>query len=341
MYFDQTTLSSPEDCSTYYGDVIQAVTALRDISSMRALMRCLNTGNMAATVVASFGDASLSEALNMLPAADAQTRHSLFRLFSQMTEQRKLNNHNCYDSTMRPNKPKLVSIFFIMMLICESVFAQSLSPEDRLNQLLSLAEHSESDRWAAYLIDADSQAVLMERKVAGGCCGFRCSRVHGFTLTFLWNEAAGSERYQHDLLKLVVRSRPGTKAGVRALEALLKPGCGPLASEWLPYFRVVLGILESAPWRQVNDVELTRVRAEAYETWWSLSRAAPSEPLLADNGLKPQDFEIGAQDARSRAITAYEQVVARDPRDKVALEHLASLRAGQDTHQRQWYCFAE
>lgn len=83
---------SSEDYSVYYGDVIQAVTTLRDASSMHALMRCLNTGNMATASLAGFGDAALSEALNILPTSDAQTRHSLFRLFSLMTEQRNLNN---------------------------------------------------------------------------------------------------------------------------------------------------------------------------------------------------------------------------------------------------------
>lgn len=163
---------------------------------------------------------------------------------------------------MRLSKPQIVGIFLIVMQISGTLIAQALSSGDRLDRLLSLAEQSQSDRWAAYLIDADSQAVLMERRVPGGCCGFRCSRVHGFKLTFLWNEIAHRESYQHDLLKLVVRSRPGTKAGIQALKALLEPGCGLLVTEWVPYFRVVLGILESTPWRQVNDPELKRVRAE-------------------------------------------------------------------------------
>ncbi len=85
-------LPSSEEFSTYYADVIQAVATLRDVSSTHALMRCLTTGNMAISAIASFGDTALSEALNLLPSSDAETRHSLFRLFSRMTEQRNLSS---------------------------------------------------------------------------------------------------------------------------------------------------------------------------------------------------------------------------------------------------------
>jgi len=47
---------------------------------------------MAITVMAGFGEAALSEALNVLPSADIQTRHSLFRLFSRMAEPRNVVN---------------------------------------------------------------------------------------------------------------------------------------------------------------------------------------------------------------------------------------------------------
>jgi hypothetical protein len=83
---------SSEDYSTYYGDVIQAVTTLRDSSSTRVLIRCINTGNMALTAVAGFGEPALSEAINLLPTADVETRSSLFRLFSRMTEPRNIAN---------------------------------------------------------------------------------------------------------------------------------------------------------------------------------------------------------------------------------------------------------
>lgn len=75
---------SSEEFSTYYGDLIQAVTTLRDSSSTHVLMRCVNTGNMAIAVLAGFGETALSEALSALPSADIETRHAFSALFSNV-----------------------------------------------------------------------------------------------------------------------------------------------------------------------------------------------------------------------------------------------------------------
>ena len=75
-----------EEYSTYYGDLIEAIATLRDTRSSHVLFRCLNTGNMAISAVAGFGDDALAEALNAMPTADEETRRSPFRLFAQMAE---------------------------------------------------------------------------------------------------------------------------------------------------------------------------------------------------------------------------------------------------------------
>ncbi|MGA8030102.1 MAG: hypothetical protein WB992_23390 [Bryobacteraceae bacterium] len=215
------------------------------------------------------------------------------------------------------------------------------SPQEQVERLLNQAEGKAPAQWAKLLMEADAEAVKMERQVSDGCCGYRCVRIHEYTLTFQWGEIGARETYQHDLLKTVVRAWQGTEIGAQALVRLLQPGCGPLANEWMPYFKLVLDILEFPPWRRVNDAGLIRIRAEAYETWWSLSKAAPDEPGLTDSGLKPQDFQPGAEEARLKAIAAYQELSAKDPRNRQAVEHLQKLRAGEDTHQRQWYCFGD
>ena len=215
------------------------------------------------------------------------------------------------------------------------------SPQIQVQRLLEQADGKEPAEWAKLLMDADAEAVKMERRTPGRCCGYRCARIRQYTLTFLWSEIGAREIYEHDLLKTVVRARQGTEIGAQALARLLQPGCGPLANEWVPYFKLVLDILEFPPWQNVNDTELTHIRAEAYETWWSLSRASPNEPSLRDNGLKPQDFLDGAEEARLKAIAAYRELTAKDPSDRQVAEHLQKLLSSEDTHQRQWYCFGD
>jgi hypothetical protein len=87
-----------EEYSVYYGDVIQAVSTLRDARSTHVLFRCVNTGNMALSALAGFGDGALTEALNAMLTADEETRHNLFRLFSEMTEPKNVANLTNRDS---------------------------------------------------------------------------------------------------------------------------------------------------------------------------------------------------------------------------------------------------
>src|ERR1017187_8925146 len=88
-----------ESYSDYYGDVIQAVTVLRDTTSAPVLLKCINTGGMAVGTLASLGDEALSAAMNLLVStADAETRHSLFRMFAEMAEPRNLSRLTAPDS---------------------------------------------------------------------------------------------------------------------------------------------------------------------------------------------------------------------------------------------------
>jgi hypothetical protein len=58
----------------------------------------------------------------------------------------------------------------------------------------------------------------------------------------------------------------------------------------VPLFKVVIEIVSSRRCQMLKDVPLTRIEGEAWETWWSLSKAQPNDPTLADNSVSPLDF---------------------------------------------------
>ena len=80
--------------------------------------------------------------------------------------------------------------------------------------------------------------------------------------------------------------------------------------------------------------------AQAYETWWSLSRASQDDPFVGD----PAVYREGAEEARVKAIAYYERVAEVAPKSAPAVEagsRLPRLRRGIDTHQRRYQCVYE
>ncbi len=76
--------------------------------------------------------------------------------------------------------------------------------------------------------------------------------------------------------------------------------------------------------------------AQAYETWWSLSRATPK-----DDYVQPEKYREGAEAARKRAIGIYEQVATSAPQSlesAYARRQLPRLKLGLDTAQRRYFC---
>jgi hypothetical protein len=197
---------------------------------------------------------------------------------------------------------------------------------------------SRGDGWVRLLIQADAEAAKLTLRQPGSCCGIRCVQVPPYpTLHYVWNGINQVEEYQHDLLKLIVRSREGTPLGADALVVLLRsPEWTLNDNEWVPLFKTVIEIVASRRWRALKDPRLTRIEGEAYETWWSLSRAQPTDPGLVDKGVTPVDFSEGAGQARLKAIAAYEKVLAAE-NDPGLRRRVLELRARHDTNQRAWY----
>jgi hypothetical protein len=83
------------------------------------------------------------------------------------------------------------------------------------------------------------------------------------------------------------------------------------------------------------------MRAEAYETWWSLSKLTADDALVSDFGYDPADFAEGSAVARQRAIEGYELLVKSGHSDKEVAESLAKLKAGEDKEMRKWVCASD
>jgi|GEM_PF-2771749 len=234
--------------------------------------------------------------------------------------------------------------FFLAGLVCVLGTAQtgtesSAGLETIQTLITKAAESRATASWANYLIQADTVAdKLTLNTQAEECCGNRCVRVGEVELHYRFNGIAGQEDYQHDLLQLVAVAQQGTGYGADALVRLLPTGCQTIASQWTPYFRTVLGILELQQWKALPDIRLTRIRAEAYETWWSLSKLSPNDALVTDSRMNPADFREGVEIARERAIEGYQSLIKAGHGDADSATSLRLLLAGQDSTQRNWIC---
>ena len=161
---------------------------------------------------------------------------------------------------------------FLAASLSVAVIAQTASESvlttDAIRALIDEAANARDPVvWAKYLMRADAVAEKLERAAPGACCGNRCVRIGSFDLHFRFDGIADQETYQHDLLQLIAQVHEGTAEGAEALVRLLPTGCQTIASPWTPYFRTVLDILDRKRWKDVPDRRLTKIRAEAYETW--------------------------------------------------------------------------
>jgi len=76
-------VSLTEEFSDYVGDLIAAVTSLKDPRSLDSLFEVIDTGNMALNALASFGDRSLLRAISLLdsrPVSDTVRSSAVFLL---------------------------------------------------------------------------------------------------------------------------------------------------------------------------------------------------------------------------------------------------------------------
>ena len=85
-----------------------------------------------------------------------------------------------------------------------------------------------------------------------------------------------------------------------------------------------------------SRLEVLLAVGQAYETWWSLSRAGPNNDYV-----QPENYREGAESARQKAITIYEGVIALAPvsiEAALAKRELPRLKLSLDTVQRRYFC---
>jgi hypothetical protein len=84
--YEKTGITLSEEYTNYYGDLIAAVTSLKDIRSLNALLGAINTGGMATSTLAEFGTAALDPVIGKLNSEDPLTRGSAAAVLTGMVE---------------------------------------------------------------------------------------------------------------------------------------------------------------------------------------------------------------------------------------------------------------
>lgn len=160
---------------------------------------------------------------------------------------------------------------------------------------------------------------------------------HG--LEFADSPLEGARVYQHNLLKKVWTEYPLTRWGEHAHVELLYKGwdTSVTCANGSDKFRAVIEqgekFLAERPESAVRFAVLFAT-AQAYETWWSLSRSE-GDYAVADN------YQEGAESARRKAIAYYEQIMAHSPETVEAAysrRTLPRLKLSIYTNERRFFC---
>lgn len=170
-----------------------------------------------------------------------------------------------------------------------------------------------------------------------------------YGLSYSWDELGASWAYSHNLLWRVWRNYPSSPWAEDAFLLLL-------ARDWDTGFDCKGGsdsfraiIREGEDFLTTHGQsryrrEVTYQVAQAYETWWSLSRAkacGATSSRNCDEYVSPEEYVQGAEEARRKSIESYEHILAGDPSGIMAADarrRLEDLKANVDTLQRRFYC---
>ncbi len=234
------------------------------------------------------------------------------------------------------------------MLLEEPKGTNTVTPPEEIHRFLTLllvkARKSSSEHRPALLLAANRLAGRFNpASDAESVIGRVQKKIGGYELNYLWNHLGSGWAYQEDLSWLLWKEYGTSVWGEMAFVMLLSRGwnttvgCGSRGIG--DDFRHVIMEAEKfladrpqSPFRR--DVSL--MLAQAYETWWSLSRAS-----VQDSYANRFAYFDGAEEARKKAITLYEVVAQSDPSGyeaKYARQRLPRLKTGLDTNQRRFFC---
>jgi len=188
---------------------------------------------------------------------------------------------------------------------------------DRLASQLGSAEEFHSPQW-------DQQRLELAR----------------YGLNYHWDPLGAAWVYTYDLLWRVWEAHGSTEWGEHAFTLLLNHGwdrsdaCGQGSDQFRDVIHQAEQFLAKRP-KSPRRLHVVFALAQAYETWWSLSRAKQ------DDYVDSSQHQKGAAIARKRAAKYYEQILSlasKSPEAIYARWRLPRLKLGLDTNQRRFYC---
>ena len=225
------------------------------------------------------------------------------------------------------------------LLLADPSPADRILQQQTLKQLLEAVRGAGEDRKLELLMAADRVAGLPSAAETQAPASYdRTTSIAGYTLRYRYSELGAGWEYQHDLLEAVWRDYPQSQWGVAALLQLQASGWDPsgVCANGTDQFRAVIAHGEQFLARHPatpHRAEMVLSLAEAYETWWSLSRAPAS-----DDYVTADHYREGAATALRKAIQLYESLPPNEPPAVVARHRLPRLKLGIDTVQRRFYC---
>lgn len=213
---------------------------------------------------------------------------------------------------------------------------------DSVFQFLSAAEKAPVEHQPAMLLAADFMLINVwcpspTTSEPKDQCGEVRKQFAEHKLTFQYAELDGGSFYQHDLLWRVWQNFPATDWGERAFVLLLDAGwdtSGTCSKGGADQFRQVISqgetFLQQHP-NSENRAFVTHLVAQAYATWWTLSRTPASG---MEDYVDPSTYVEGSEAARLKAIDDFEQVqqlAPGTPLAEYAQQVLPALREQQTT----------
>jgi hypothetical protein len=212
-------------------------------------------------------------------------------------------------------------------------------------QLIDAAEKGKADQRPAILLAADLVAdeIWCPSENKERCNQLR-SQLAQHKLTLEYSELGGGFYYQRDLLWRVWQQYPDTDWGEKAFVVLLELGwdTSKTCAKGIEQFREVIrqgeSFLQQRP-TSAHRAAILHLVGQAYATWWSLSNE-PADSPMADY-VDPKRYNEGAEQARLKAISYFEQVVQLAAETKFAEyahQILPALRKQQIQNTYKFFC---
>jgi len=216
-------------------------------------------------------------------------------------------------------------------------------------ELLEAAKKAPAERRPAILLAADQAGRLGcdrddKREGARADCARLQKDLARYDLKLDNDELGAGLYYPHDLLWRIWREYPETVWAERAFVLLLDSGWDTSATcaKGSDQTKEVIGQGESFLQNRPNSTYrgvVTLLVAEAYASRWSLSNEPAGGEMF--DYVNPKDFQEGAEEARVKAISYFEEVVRLAPEtslSRFALEVLPPLREKQILDNYRFYC---